>query len=401
MDENSNLLNLPIIYENNLQMENFTRLFNNNSQGYKFYWFEALLNLTQLSNKDWTFDEIFDEMICNAWHTVTLYHLRLGPVVNGKAVNCLERLVHLLNDVCKNEISQNPSKKELKYAIQNHPAELKKDKKKLEQYVPYKFLTPFFEKDELAEGLQYIRNDQHKRLIAYLPKISNRENLLYTIVDGIGMKKKVKMNVHWRKFLLNNFVIIQSWIQYNKVQFLQDRNPGVPGIVYKINAEDSSQRKLDQVRELWKSVATVTGKPLKEIYTGKDIQIQNLSIDHFVPRSYISNDELWNLIPMTKELNSTKNNKLPKWNLFFQEFAHYQYYLYHLVFPKQYDIVSQTLFGKFEKCKKNNLNAIWATENLYVPGNSEEQFINILSKNLHPIYDAAKVQGYDVWNLTN
>ena len=109
----------------------------------------------------------------------------------------------------------------------------------------------------------------------------------------------------------NMHSVIRSWVQYNKAQFLQDRNPGVPGVIYKICPENEELRKLEQARDLWKTVAEITGKPIKEIYTGKDILIEDLSIDHFVPRSYISNDELWNLTPMRRFLNSSKNNKLP------------------------------------------------------------------------------------------
>ena len=43
--------------------------------------------------------------------------------------------------------------------------------------------------------------------------------------------------------------------------------------------------------------------------------------------------------------------------------------------------------------------AIWASESLYVQGNSKEQFYNILEHNLHPVYDSAKLQGYDIWLL--
>lgn len=44
-------------------------------------------------------------------------------------------------------------------------------------------------------------------------------------------------------------------------------------------------------------------------------------------------------------------------------------------------------------------NAIWASEALYIPGNSDEQFINILSHNLRPIYETAHLQGYDMWKI--
>lgn len=52
---------------------------------------------------------------------------------------------------------------------------------------------------------------------------------------------------------------------------------------------------------------------------------------------------------------------------------------------------------KLNRCRKNNLNAIWATEKLYVSGHSMQEFVNILENNMKPIYDAAKIQGYDTW----
>ena len=34
---------------------------------------------------------------------------------------------------------------------------------------------------------------------------------------------------------------------------------------------------------------------------------------------------------------------------------------------------------------------------LYRKGNSKEEFINILSKNMQPVYDSARRQGYELW----
>ena len=171
-------------------------------------------------------------------------------------------------------------------------------------------------------------------------------------------------------------------------------------MIYKICPEHEELRKLEQARDLWKTVAEITGKPIKEIYTGKDIPIELLSIDHFVPRSYISNDELWNLTPMRKSLNSSKNNKLPVWDEFFEPFAKYQFYLYKLIFPEEKTMQSEMLVKKFDKCRRNNLNAIWAVETLYIPGNSTVQFVNILKHNMKPIYEAARLQGYETWKIS-
>ena len=162
-------------------------------------------------------------------------------------------------------------------------------------------------------------------------------------------------------------------------------------IIYKICPENEDQRKLDQARALWRATLDITKRPIREIYTGREIGLDVLSIDHFVPRSYISNDELWNLTPMSKSLNSSKNNRLPSWDEYFEPFAHYQYYLYSLVFPEDESKKSAFLIDKFEKCRKNNVNAIWASEALYIPENTKTQFVNILNHNLKPIYESARL----------
>lgn len=60
-------LRLGIVYENNLDTDKFARMFNNKAQSYKFYWFEAILNLVKTEERDFTFEEVIDEMICEAY----------------------------------------------------------------------------------------------------------------------------------------------------------------------------------------------------------------------------------------------------------------------------------------------------------------------------------------------
>ena len=43
---------------------------------------------------------------------------------------------------------------------------------------------------------------------------------------------------------------------------------------------------------------------------------------------------------------------------------------------------------------KDNLTSIWGAEELYIPNHSQTEFMSILEKNLRPVYDAAKQQGY-------
>lgn len=207
------------------------------------------------------------------------------------------------------------------------------------------------------------------------------------------INEMICINKHWRSLILDNFSVIAGWIQLKKIRFLQDRNPGVPGIIYKLAPENESARKLSNARELWKCAADAGALSMRDIYTGETIETGNFDLNHFVPWSYVANDELWNLIPMEKRLNSSKGNKLPEWDKYFHGLAAMQYSLYKAIFS--YEAIRKS----FEKCRRDNLNALWASETLYIEGNSREQFTNILERNLKPIYDSAHLQGYGFWKL--
>ena len=232
-------------------------------------------------------------------------------------------------------------------------------------------------------------------MIQYLKEVDAVTPLPYLIVDGPLLEKKVRINPHWRQFILDNYSVIRSWIQLKKVRFLQDRNPGVPGIIYKLEEHSASVRKLNQARELWKKVAQVSGKPLRDIYTGLVLEGGQFDLDHFIPWSYVTNDELWNLTPIDRRLNSSKGNKLPKWDTYFRSLAASQYFLYQMIFSKE--LVRQ----QFENCRRDNVNAVWAAQSLYVEGNSEERFKNILAHNLRPVYESALLQGYELWHFSD
>lgn len=137
----------------------------------------------------------------------------------------------------------------------------------------------------------------------------------------------------------------------------------------------------------------ITLHELRDVYTFEPINNSVFDIDHFVPWSFVMNDELWNLMPMDSSLNSSKSNKLPQWDPFFKRFAHNQFILYEEICDKE------EIHKLFEKCYKDNLHSLWANQELYKPGNSREVFINILEKNMKPTYDSAKRQGYQLWEV--
>jgi len=54
-----------------------------------------------------------------------------------------------------------------------------------------------------------------------------------------------------------------------------------------------------------------------------------------------------------------------------------------------------------EKCWRDNMHSIWASRELYRPGNDRDTFDSILEKNMRPVYDSAKRQGYELWKIVS
>lgn len=373
-------------YLSTLDIEGFSLMMKDPSYCYKFYWLEAIVKLISLNVEKTTFDEVINEMIYNAWYSVREFHIHLsGMQADGQVRDGLERAVLKLAEL--SGLRSNASKEEIYKAIKEHDSELKDAKGQLTNMVPYRALAGFFAKDNST-----VDWESNKRLTAYIREFDRNINLLpYTLGDSSKLKKEINFNPIWMEMIQDNTVSILGWIQYEKVKWLQNNNPEVPGLVYKLAPMDEKMRKLGNVRKLWEGVLELS--EVRDVFTGKMIISKEYDIDHFIPWSFVMNDELWNLMPMDSSLNSAKNNRLPKWDPFFKEFANNQYLLYELIHEKP------GIHKLYESCYRDNLHCIWAGQELYHNGNTREEFCDILKKNMKPIYDSALRQGYEIWMM--
>ena len=371
-------------YHNTLDIEAFALMMKDPSFCYKFYWLEAIVNLISEGVCETTFDEIINEMICNAWYSVREFHIHLSGIqADGDVKDGLERAINKLTSL--SNLQSNASKVEIKNAIKEYDSELKTYKEQLTNMVPYRALASFFVNSDIAPNWNSVR-----RMTEYIQRI-NREVVLlpYSLGNSSKLKKEVYFHPAWIEMIQDNTVSILGWIQYEKVKWLQKNNPEIPGLIYKIAPMDDKMRKLNNVRKLWNGVLEYG--EVEDIFTGEQVILGDYDVDHFIPWSFVMNDELWNLMPMNSSLNSAKSNKLPKWNPFFERFANNQFLMYRIIHEKE------MIYKLYESCFKDNLHSIWAVRELYRKGNSREEFYNVLSKNMQPIYDSARRQGYEIW----
>lgn len=363
---------MQLPHSTTLEIQYLSRLFDNTSECYKFFWFQAIISKILEGKKSITYEELIDEMIADAWYMVTEYHLNLGPK------DTLESLVHYLQEISCLKSSE---KKEtiIKYLNDCKDKEVIKRKRTLTKNVPYRLQAPFMDK---LKGKEW--NVSERALIA---KINEERRLIYYFDKASGMQTTIRIEDDWFTYIHQNQEIIKGWLQYHMILYLQKRNPSVPGIADKLYPPQ--ERKLDRVKKYWKLLLSL--QPIYEIYGNVQLTDQDISIDHFVPWSYVAHDEFWNLHPTTRGINSSKGNHLPDWDTYFLSFAKLEYLSYEMLW--KYDKVHD----EFEKCAKEHLNSDEIRRRIYRQGQDFHTFSRTLEEVIQPIYQSAKNCGFKDW----
>ena len=366
-----NDMQLP--YSEELNIEYLGRLFDNTSECYKFFWFKAIVAKVTDGKRELSFEELVDEMIADAWYMVTEYHLNLGPK------DTLENVVNLIKKKYP-ELKSCEKKTTIIAFLQNtDDKEIITKKRTLTYNVPYRLQAPFMTK---LKGKEW--NIAESNLIA---KINQEKRLMYYFSALNGLSTKIIVQEDWAKYIVKNQEIIRGWLEYNMILYIQKRNPSVPGIADKLYPPQ--ERKLEKVKKYWKLILSL--EPVREIYDNQILTEKDISIDHFVPWSYVAHDEMWNLNPTTKSINSSKSNNLPDWDTYFNRLAQQEFQSYRLMW--KYDVVHK----EFERCAKEHINNDDIRYRVYRKGLEFPEFAGELKSIILPVYQSAQNCGFNNW----
>lgn len=362
---------MQIPYSEKLNTASLARLFDNKSESYKLFWFKAILHEVGLGRTTISFRELIERMIVDAWYMVSEYKLNLGPADN------LEKTVLYIAEK-ENFLPTEKEEVILSYLHSSDDRELRRFMTVLAQNVPYRLQAPLIQAPD--SKLWY-------RTSAISDYINSQEGVMYLIEHNSSLDSRIIIDELWMDYLQSNLGILIGWTDFNLITYLQRRNPTVPGISNKIYPPQ--ERKLTAATNYWKHIIQVSD--VRDIYSGESLGTKGLSIDHFVPWSYVASDELWNLIPTAKSINSSKSNNLPDWDTYFGRLAHAEYDAYLLTGK------DERAAALFDKCAKENLNNEEVRYRLYLQGQTEQHFTNQLEELLLPIYESARNMGFRKW----
>ncbi|MFW2504385.1 HNH endonuclease [Clostridium diolis] len=361
-------------YSNEVDYATFSRALRDDKvvASYKMYWLLALLDEISLGNFEIEFRTLICKMVVKAWYPLLKYKLSFGFCDN------LAKVATYISDTYNLE-SNYDERKLFGFIYSSQDKTLNKMLKELTLNVPYRFLSPFFENKLRGQ----------KKVQKLIEELSKEDNgCIYEIYKNDKDENCIRIKDNWRNYLKFNYRIIQGWAYYKLVCFLQKRNPNVPGIAMKLEAPKN--RDLREQTKIWKQV--IERRHITDLYTGLDFTETNyndygvLSIDHFIPWSFVLHDQMWNLVPTFKNINSKKSDNLLQYDTYIDKLCEMQYEAFCFV-------VDENRKNQIEEyvqvLKVNNLKK-------FKKENKEEEFVRRMKQEIGPVYGVAVNQGFGV-----
>jgi len=363
----SNRVNVPVL----------SQIFDKTTNSYKYLFFFSLLDILRRRNFDTlspvTFQEIIIEMLANAWYPHSYFKLSFG--VQDQIANKLDSLELAI----KEPILQfkDPDKKLLRKTIQNQ--NLDDIFKDISKYVPFRLIRPFF-----AQEIKGIKDHSVNPSICELANNKFKETKPLYCFDSTSYKGCTAITLHqdWIEYIAENYSIVKGWVSWEWLNYMQSKNINIPNIVSKLFIPQKRDS-LSKQGKYWKLI--LNHQKLKCIYSQVELDKDHISLDHYLPWSFVAHDQLWNLIPTTPSVNSSKSNNIPA-EKYFQDFVQLQY--------QGLKIYAQN------NSRKKWLNCVedYITE-LKVSQPDDlldlDTISNAYSKTLKPLISLAQVQGFN------
>ena len=175
--------------------------------------------------------------------------------------------------------------------------------RKLLRFVPYRFLTPFFE-DELKD---LSPSAMHKEIVRVANRnFDSQHPLFYRFSED---REGIEIHRDWKNYMQENMEILRGWTLWHWCNYLQKCNPSTPAVSVKLAKPTS--RDMEMRHEFWRWVIGKRAGDIRCIYSGEVLRAQNFEVDHYVPWGFIGHDNLWNLIPTHPDANLAKSDMLP------------------------------------------------------------------------------------------
>lgn len=289
-----------------------------NDTSYKFGFLKSILdNLYNVDeNLVLTFDQLFSKFAEVYWNLVLKHHILQKKPGSAKRMSALERVLLEAKD---------------KYGI--------------EEGIPFEKLT--------GDMMLYVCRNV---------KIKCKENVvgaLYADLGGLlySFSKKaeqIRLNPQMYEFICRHKVAIEKLNYYEWAKFLERVNEtaAVDHLLSKID-ESAKRNNLSYYRNiLFQEFEN------KCFYCGKPLTLKNVEVDHFIPWSFIKDDNLWNFVLSCSECNNNKRDKLAQ-DRYLERLAERNNTILIEKHPSMRNYQKKRLISIYYWAQKNGYDEIW------------------------------------------
>ncbi len=368
------MYNLP--NADNLNISALAGLFDSTTNSYKYLYFLSLLDIIKRSNFDnsssISFRTIIVEMLANAWYPHKYFKLSFG--IQDQIANKLDALeLEITEPILK---FRDTDKKLLRTTINNQ--NIDDIVNYIGRYVPYRLIRPFFTQD--TRGLKDY--DVNPAIINLSNNQFDTQKPLYCFnAENNKDCNAIVLHPEWIQYLKENYIIVRGWASWEWLNYMQQRNPSIPNVVNKLFMPQQRDSLANQT-QYWKTI--LYHQDIKCIYSQVQLNKDEISLDHYLPWSFVAHDQLWNLIPTTKSVNSSKSNNLPS-QKYFSDFVELQYVGLNI----SYKNISKNQWLKYTEPFVSELKVSQADDLLNL-----EILTNAYERTIQPLSSLANIQGF-------
>lgn len=339
-------MNYTLPNSNKVSVDKLCQVFDNTTNSYKYLWFMAILTKVRFSDRRiFTFDELILEMMKFAWYPLNYFKLSFGAA--DKVLDSIKAGLNAIN------LSGNINSADIeKGLLDNHEVpSIKNLIANLSRYVPYRLLTPWFS-SQLRGIPDQFKNDL---IVKFASEYFEDEN--NSPLYKINGNTRIEISEKWCNYLKEHHEILQSFCLWHFVKYLEKLNPNVPSITEKLF--EPRTRDLKAAREYWGIVIESSpSRSLRCIYTDNPVTKATLSLDHYIPWSFVTHDLIWNISPTLAYINSSKNDSLPDHNRYIDKFVDIQHHAFTSVLKVSPRLKALEDFSiLFNDSNKNILNS--------------------------------------------
>jgi len=212
-------------------------MLDNFATSYKLFWFKGIFAEVMKGKQVLEYNLVVARMIASAWYPVVFYNLSLGNSDKlADAIWYLHDELHINREESEAKI--------VKFIIECKDKKLQKMVRKFTDFVPFRLIRPFYQRE-----IEYERKhdmtfcDGKVNLIIENCNKKDLNNALY-IMDRINGVLTVSNG--WSNYIKANTSVIDGWLNYKLIKYMQQRNPNVPAVPFKLYPPMDKDRNLSE-----------------------------------------------------------------------------------------------------------------------------------------------------------